>query len=159
MKARTILCALAATMMLFVGCDKDDEKTTPTEAAANTLVYNGTVYQMTSTYKYEQSGRVYIDAHAVDMTDNNRPIFSIISDNPGNGTYDLANGDGVFFGVRSEVDYITSFYNQDTYTSGTIIIEKDDNAFRMKMSGTLENGTTVAFHIYVPVSEWQQLEY
>ncbi len=158
MKARTILCALAATMMLFVACDKDDQNTTPTEATENTLVYNGKVYQMTSTYKYEQSGRVYIDAHAVDKTGDNQPIFSIISDNPGNGTYDLSQH-AVFFGVTSNVDYITGFYSQDTYTSGTIIIEKDDNAFRMRMSGTLENGTTVAFHIYVPASEWTEVIY
>lgn len=149
---------VAAAAMMFVSCDRDDNNT-PTEATENTLMQNGKVYQLTSTYKYEQSGRVYIDAYAVDRTDNNRPIFRIISDDPGNGTYDLTNGGGVFFGVTSEVDYITSFFSEDTYTSGSVVIEKDDSAFRMKMSGTLENSTIVAFHIYVPATEWQQLEY
>ena len=149
---------VAAAAMMFTSCDTDDDdNNTPTEAAENTLVQNGRVYRMTSTYKYEQSGRVYIDAHAVDQQDG-QPIFSIISDNPGNGTYDLTQH-AVFFGVSSDVDYITSFHSQDTYTGGAITIEKDDNAFRMRMSGTLEGGTTVAFHIYVPASEWEQLEY
>ena len=154
---------VAVAAMMFASCDKNDNtddnggNNTPTE---NTLVQNGKVYRMTSTYKYEQGeeGRVYIDADAVDQQ-NGQPIFYIISDDPGNGTYDLTNGGGVFFGVTSNVDYITSFYSQDTYTSGSVIIEKDDNAFRMRMSGTLENGTTVAFHIYVPASEWTEVVY
>ena len=151
---------VAAAAMMFVACNKDDHKDkTPTEAAANTLVYNGKVYQMRSTYKYEQSGRVYIDAYAMDTLDNGLPIFKIISDNPGNGTYDLTNGGGVFFGLTSEVEYITGFHSSDTYSSGTVTIEKDENAFRMKMIGQVANGPAVSFHIYVPVSEWEQLEW
>lgn len=160
MKAtKFLMMFVAAAMMMFASCGKDDENNnSSTDATENTMVYNGKVYQMTSTYRYEQSGRVYIDARAVDMIGDNQPIFHVISDNPGNGTYDLTQH-AVFFGVTSDVDYITGFYSQDTYTSGTIIIEKDDNAFRMRMSGTLENGTTVAFHIYVPASEWTEVIY
>ena len=150
---------VAAATMMFAACGKDDENNnTSTDATENTLDYNGKVYQMASTYKYEQGGRVYIDARAVDKTGDNQPIFYVISDNPGNGTYDLTQHT-VFFGVTSNVDNITGFHSQDTYASGTIIIEKDDNAFRMRMSGTLENGTTVAFHIYVPASEWTEVIY
>ena len=157
MKAKTILFGLAAMMMMFfVACDKEEETT---EVAANTMVYNGKVYQMNSTYSYDHSGRVYIDAHAVETLADGQPIFSIISDNPANGTYDLVNGGGVFFGVTSEVDYITSYSSQDTYTSGAVTVEKDESAFRLKMKGTLEDGTTVGFHIYVPASEWRALEF
>lgn len=48
MKARTILCALAATMILFVGCDKDDNDSGIPQIgiADNTLVYDGVTYQM-----------------------------------------------------------------------------------------------------------------
>ena len=166
MKATKIfLTFVAAATMMFASCGKDDNNNenvnnnTPTEATENTLLYNGKLFQMTSTYRYEQSGRVYIDAYAVETLDNNMPIFHIISDNPGNGTYDITNGGGVFFGLTSEVDYITSFGSHSTYTSGAVTIEKDDNAFRMRMSGTLENGTTVAFHIYVPASEWTEVIY
>ena len=166
MKAtKLFLTIVAAAAMMFASCDKDNnndnnnDNNTPSEATENTLVLNGKVYRMTSTYKYEQGedGRVYIDAYAVDQQ-NGQPIFHIISDNPGNGTYDLTQR-AVFFGVTSNVDYITGFYSESTYTSGTIIIEKDDNAFRMRMSGTMEDGTTVAFHIYVPALEWEEVVY
>ena len=154
MKAIRMMMFVAVATMLFAACGKDD----PVEAKANTLVYNGTVYQMKSYYKYEQGGRVYIDAHAVETTGEGLPIFSIISDDPANGTYDLTAGT-VFFGVSSNVDYIQSFYSESTYTGGTLTVEKDDSAFRLKMSGTLADGTTVSFHIYVPASEWEQLEW
>ena len=87
------------------------------------------------------------------------PIFNIVSDQPANGTYNLATGGGVFFRVTSEVNYITSFESSDPYTIGTVIVEKDDNGFRMKMAGKLASGPEVAFHIYVPASEWGQLDF
>ena len=151
-----MMFAAAAMMMFsFTSCSPDEDG----EAAANTLVYNGTVYQMTSTYQYEHSGCVYIDAAAMDKNSNGIPIFHIISDNPENGTYDLTNGGAVFFGVTSEVDYITSFGSADSYTSGTVTVEKDDKAFRLKMNGKLASGPDVAFHIYVPASEWEELDF
>ena len=106
---RFLMMFVAAAAMMFAGCGKEDNNNenvnnnTPTEATENTLLYNGKLFQMTSTYRYEQSGRVYIDAYAVETLDNNMPIFHIISDNPGNGTYDITNGGGVFFGLTSEV--------------------------------------------------------
>lgn len=151
-----MLVAAATMAFAFTSCGDDGNGS---EAAENTLVYNGKVYKMESTYKYEQSGRVYIDAAAEDQLDDGLAIFYIISDNPGNGTYDLSNGESVFFNVSSNVDYIASFDNHGPYSSGTVTIEKDDSAFRLRMSGTLENGPDVSFHIYVPASEWQQLEF
>lgn len=153
-KAIKMMMFVAAAAMLFAACDKDNL----TEAEANTLVYNGTAYPMRSTYKYEHSGRVYIDAYAVQTLENGESIFSIISDDPENGTYDLTQH-SVFFGVTSNVSYIESFFSDSEYTSGTLTVEKDANAFRLKMDGVLANGATVAFHIYVPASEWVQLEY
>lgn len=48
MKARTILCALAATMMFCVACNKDDNDSDILQIgiADNTLVYDGVTYQM-----------------------------------------------------------------------------------------------------------------
>ncbi|MBR6843880.1 MAG: hypothetical protein IKM79_02155 [Bacteroidales bacterium] len=148
-----LMVALFATAM--VSCDKHDD--TLAEATANTLVYNGKVYQMTSTYKIEQSGRVYIDAAAVEADAEGLPIFSIIADNPDNGTYDLTQ-ESVWFSLRSSTDEIPQFSSQD-FASGTEIVEKDDNAFGMKVNGTLNSGATVSFYIYVPASEWEQLEW
>ena len=133
----------AATMMLATtSCETPKES----EVAANTLVYNGTIYKMTSTYTTDHSGRVYIDANATDKTADGLPVFNIVSDHPANGTYNLATGGNVFFRVTSEVN-------------GTVIVEKDDNGFRMKMAGKLASGPEVAFHIYVPRSEWGQLDF
>ena len=154
MKANKIMFLVAAATMLFAACGKDPESI---EAKENTLVVGSTEYKMHSTYKMEQGGRVYVDAYAVE-TVNDHPIFYIVSDDPENGTYDLTKGE-VFFAVNSEVDYIPSFYHESEYTSGTLVVAKDTEAFRLKMNGTLADGTVVAFHIYVPASEWEQLEW
>jgi hypothetical protein len=148
-----LMVALAMTAM--VSCNKD--KDTPGDAAANTLVYNGKEYQMVSTYKIEHSGRVYVDAYAVETTVDSMPIFSIISDSPDNGTYDLTQN-GVWFSLNPNTDAIEQFTSRD-FTSGTETIEKDDNAFSMRVKGTLNNGVTVSFHIYVPASEWEYLDW
>ena len=158
MKTTKLLMMFVAVATMFfstTSCSPEKEK----EVGPNTLVYNGTIYKMTSTYKYEHGGRVYIDAFAIDKTTDGLPIFNIVSDHPANGTYNLANGGDVFFRVTSEVNYITSFESSDPYTIGTVIVEKDDNGFRMKMAGKLASGPEVAFHIYVPVSEWEQLDF
>ncbi len=150
-----LLVALFATTAM-VSCDKEE---TSTEAAANTLVYNGKVYQMNSSYSYEQSGRVYIDASAVETTSDGQPIFHIISDNPKNGTYDLTQDD-VFFGLSSEVDDIQSFFSQDgDFSAGTLVVNTDDEAFSAKLNGTLKDGIAVSYWIYVPASEWEALEW
>ena len=51
MKAtRFLMMFVAAAAMLFASCDKDNnnDNNTPTEAAENTLVQNGTVYRYSS---------------------------------------------------------------------------------------------------------------
>lgn len=154
MKPYRFMMFVAVAAMMFAACEKD--KTI--EAEENTLVYNEKAYPMVSTYKSELGGRVYVDAYAKETTSDGTPIFFIASDDPANGTYDLTKCE-VFFGVNSNVDYIPSFYNVSTYSDGTLTVEKDDKAFRLKMSGTLGDGNKVAFHIYVPASEWEQLEW
>ncbi len=142
--------ALFATMLF--SCDKDET------ATANTLLYNGTEYKLRSYYSYEQSGRVYIDAESVELTWDGMPMFRIISDGPENGTYEMPSQD-VFFGLSSEVQTdVESFSNMD-FTSGTVVVSRDDNAFNMKVDGVLKSGATVSFFIYVPESEWTALEY
>jgi len=151
-KVLSFLCvALCATVMF--SCDKENE------ADPNTLVYDGTEYEMNSYYRYEQGGRVYIDAEAVDKVGENVPLFTIISDNPDNGTYDLpATQDQVFFGCSSESDQIEGFSTED-FASGTVVVLTDDEAFNFKVNGTLNSGVEVSFYIYVPVDEWIALEY
>ena len=100
-KLLMMFVAAATIMFATASCEHPEEG----EVAANTLVYNGTIYKMTSTYTTDHSGRVYIDANATDKTADGLPIFNIVSDQPANGTYNLATGGGVFFRVTSEVNY------------------------------------------------------
>ena len=81
-----------------------------------------------------------------------------------------------FFNVRSGDDSysVSQDYHQDTgvnawingeeypsgvFTSGTLTITKTDNLFTYKLNGTLVNGQTLSFHISVPASEWEYLEW
>jgi len=176
-KILSLLVVAALAIPAMVSCDKEENvdgttdttQTTPTditdttqtaiEASANTLVYNGIVYQMESSYRYEQSGRVYIDANAVDTTSQGVPIFHIISDNPDNGTYDLTQG-GIFFGLSSEVEAIPTFSAQEScFSEGTLVVATDSVAFSAKLNGTLKEGGKVSYWIYVPVTEWEELEW
>ena len=180
MKTRTFLFALAATMMLFVGCDKDDNggNDTPTEAAANTLVLNGTTYRLNS--HYEQSAdndRSYADAETVETDAIGDPLYTIIADVEGNSfnrTYDLTKSyedayyyfnvhDGMWnynFGQDNHGEIHgtinDSNYDGSIFSRGNMTITKDNNLFVYKVSGVLKDGQTVAFHISVPASEWNQ---
>ena len=51
-------------------------------------------------------------------------------------------------------------YGEDSiFSSGTLTVSKDDNAFTYKVTGVLKNGKSVSFHIYVPASEWDVVEF
>ncbi len=188
-----LMIVLLTTAM--VACKKDKPKPdennggnndapAATEAAANTLVLNGTVYHLNSHYQYSaEQDRSYAGASTVETDANGDPLYDIISDVENfclNRTLDLTTayddasyyfaihnsmwseqifqdyhvGNG-FYGMINDVDY-----GEDSiFSSGTLTVSKDDNAFTYKVTGVLKNGKSLSFHIYVPASEWNAEEY
>lgn len=162
MKTRTILCALAATMMLFAACGKDDENNnTAAEAAVNTLVVNGKVYQLSSHYQMGV-GRTYAGAETVDLNANGDPLYTITADVEDvtlNQTYtypDIPGGGELFWGIH---DANWDFQiGSPELTEGTITISRTDDLFVYKVNGS-RDGLTVSFNITVPASEWEEVVY
>lgn len=162
MKTRTILCALAATMMLFAACGKDDENNnTAAEAAVNTLVVNGKVYQLSSHYQMGV-GRTYAGAETVDLNANGDPLYTITADVEDvtlNQTYtypDIPGGGELFWGIH---DANWDFQiGAPELTEGTITISRTDDLFVYKVNGS-RDGLTVSFNITVPASEWEEVVY
>lgn len=146
---------LAMMTTVMVSCNND----VLDDVSENKLVYDGVEYELISKYSVEQGGRVYIDAYAVETTDQGTPIFRIISDDPVSGTYDLTQGGEFFFHVSSEVDYIQEFGNHTEFSEGTMTVENNEEEFRMKVIGKLADGTFVGFHLYMPASEWVHLDF
>ncbi|MBR4772802.1 MAG: hypothetical protein IK010_00040 [Bacteroidales bacterium] len=186
MKAtKFLMMFVAAAAMIFTACGEEDNtddngggnNNTQTEAAANTFVYNGTVYAINSYYSIAQDGRGYVDAFAVDTLPDGTPIFNIVSDVSATGSFDLTQGGEYFFRVSSEVEYIVSFDQSShdgelngsigeaeyegsgAFSEGTLTTTKDEDAAVLKVSGTLKDGTSVSFHLYMPASEWEYLEW
>ncbi len=188
-----LMIALLTTAM--VACKKDNPQPsnnnggnngTPatTEAAANTLVLNGTVYQLNSFYQYSaEQDRSYAGAWTVETDPNGDPLYDIISDVENfclNRTLDLTTAyddASYYFAIHNSTwseqifqDYHVgnSFYgmiNDEDYgedsifSSGTLTVSKDENAFTYKVTGVLKNGKSISFHIYVPASEWNVMGY
>ena len=153
-------------MMLFVACgDKDNTddgngggNNNPTEVAANTLVLNGQTYQLTS--HYDMGGDLtYAGAETVE-TNNGEPLYTIIADVEAvtlNQTYtfpDIPIGGAVFWSIH---DAAYEFQIGPELESGTMSISRTDDLFTYKVNGKMA-GQTVAFHISVPASEWNQQE-
>ena len=191
MKKVFSILMIALLTIAMVACKKDKPKPdnnndnpAVTEAAANTLVLNGTVYQLNSHYQYSaEQERSYAGASTVETDANGDPLYDIISDVENfclNRTLDLTTayddasyyfavhnsmwseqifqdyhvGNG-FYGMINDLDY-----GEDSiFSSGTLTVSKDDNAFTYKVTGVLKNGKSVSFHIYVPASEWNAEEY
>lgn len=155
--------AMCATVM--VACDDDDDDNNGgnniiKEAAANTLVLNGKVYQITS--HYEMGGdRTYASAETIEVDGNGDPLYTIIADVEGytlNQTYtfpDIPTQGGVFWCIH---DANWDFQIGPELEKGSMTIGRTDNLFTYKVSGKIGN-QTVAFHISVPASEWEDLGY
>ena len=153
---------VAAATMMFAACGKDDENNnTPTEAAANTLVLNGKVYQLSSHYQMGV-GRTYAGAETVDLDANGDPLYTIIADVEDvtlNQTYtypDIPGGGELFWGIH---DASWDFQiGAPELTEGTITISRTDDLFVYKVNGS-RDGLTVSFNISVPASEWEEVVY
>lgn len=144
---------VAAATLMFASCEKDDD--TPTEAAANTLVLNGKVYQLNSHYDMGDE-RSYASAETTVLNSNGEPLYTIISDiesNTINHTYDLSKpveGAIIFWSIH-DADW--EYQLGPILDEGTVTISRDENNFVYKVKGK-QNGTTVSFNISVPASEW-----
>ena len=191
MKKVFSILMIALLTIAMVACKKDKPKPdnnndnpAVTEAAANTLVLNGTVYHLNSHYQYSaEQDRSYAGASTVETDANGDPLYDIISDVENfclNRTLDLTTayddasyyfavhnsmwseqifqdyhvGNG-FYGMINDLDY----GENSIFSSGTLTVSKDENAFTYKVTGVLKNGKSLGFHIYVPASEWEVIEY
>lgn len=187
---------MVSAAMLMTACKKDKPQPdnnsgnggnsgsgssdTPTEAAANTLVLNGTTYQLYSHYELSADpDRSYAGGETVDVDVNNDPLYTVIADVEGNGlnhTYDLTQSyedayyyfnvhDGMWnynFGQDNHgMVYGTindSTYDGTIFSQGSMTITRDDNLFVYKVAGVLKDGQKVAFHLSVPASEWNGMQ-
>ena len=103
MRARTIFCALAATMMLFAACGKDDDNKNSggsgggsgLSIADNTLMYDGVTYTFDYVMvDYYHPELTLVNATTSDTTESGEPLLSIdgihITPNAWNKSFDLA---------------------------------------------------------------------
>lgn len=158
MKIQKMMMFVAAATMLFAAaCSKDDDKKNePTEAAANTLVIDGTTYKLDS--RFHGTDRGYADATTNETNGAGDPKYTIIADvevETFNHTYDFPLGDQgalLFFGIHdANYDYTRS--PQD-FVSGTLNIVKDESVFVYQVTGKTSQGESISFHIRVPSSDW-----
>lgn len=195
MKTTKFLMMFIAVAMLFTACKKDkpqpdngnngnNETPAVTEAAENTLVFNGKVYQLNCGYSIDVSqNRSYAGGHTVETDANGESLYEIMSDVEDfclNRTFDLTTEyeDATYYFVMRTPDYseeysqgntegygvngiINGEYYEDSsiFSSGTLTISRTETDFTYKLTGKLKTGQNLSFHIHVPASEWQYEEY
>lgn len=155
MKTKLII-VLAAVAMLFTACSKDN---TQTEAAANTLVLEGRIYQLECSYMIDANGRSYASGLTVDKDANGEPLYTIIADveiPTLNKTYDLANlpvdsDEIIFFSIHD-----ANWEFNPVFVSGTLTISRTEELFTYKVTGVTVDNMAVSFHISVPKAQWEQ---
>lgn len=180
MKTLKIMFFAAMTALLFAACETDEPEPTLEEAAANTLVINGKTYPLNSHYRISQSGRTYADGESTEQGGDGNALFFVRADveaGSANCTVDLTQSSSTVeyaFGVRglsfyfsqddhSDTDVYGSIgeenYESSIFTSGTLTATKTSDLFTYKVTGTLKSGDKVSFHISVPASEWEHLDW
>lgn len=161
---------MVSAAMLLTACKKDkpqpnnggNDTPTPTEAAANTLVLNGTTYHLDSDYSIDSNGRSYAGAETVEDDAEDNPLFTIIADvelNTLNKTYTFplpTTGEEVIYWNIHDSNW--DFEMGPDLESGTLTISRTDDLFTYKVNGKIGN-QTVSFHISVPASEWEQMSW
>lgn len=151
-----MMCFVATVTMLTVtSCDKDDDKTV-TEATANTLVINGKLYQLNSSFGMDENGRGYAGAATTELDGNGDPKLTVIADvevQTYNDTYSFPlPGSSFFFSIHdANYDYECELRE---FTTGTLTITKTETLFEYKVDGQTLDGQNVSFWISVPASEW-----
>ena len=195
MKTTKFLMMVVAVMMLFTACKKDNPKPdndnngnteTPavTEAAENTLVFNGKVYQLNCGYGIDAlQNRSYASGHTVETNANGESLYEIMSDVEDfclNRTFDLtteyedatyyfsmrtpdyseeySQGNTGGFGVNGTIN--DEYYDDNSiFSSGTLTITRTETDFTYKLTGKLKTGKNLSFNIHVPASEWTYEEH
>lgn len=163
MKAK-VLIALAAVAMLFTACRKDNEP----QLENNTLVYDGVTYQLQSEAILESEG-TYLSYFA--WGDNNLDLQGHIDGL--NKTFDLTKGQDFMFDqymtinqtpislywydVNSIGGHIgeTQYSEESIFSTGTFKNTYNDNGVTCELNGTLKNGKTLAYKVFVPKNEIQ----
>ncbi len=153
---KLMMFVAAATMIFAAACSKDDDKNDATEAAPNTLVINGTTYQLNS--GFHGTDRGYADASTVETNGAGDPKYTIVADvevETFNHTYDFPLGDQgamLFFSIHDQnYNYVRG--PQD-FVSGTLSIVKDASVFVYKVMGKTSQGENISFQIRVLSSDW-----
>ena len=180
MKTLKIMFFAAMTALLFAACETDEPEPTVEEAAANTLVINGKTYPLNSHYRISQSGRTYADGESTEQGGDGNALYFVRADveaGSANCTVDLTQSSSTVeyaFGVRglsfyfsqddhSDTDVYGSIgeenYESSIFTSGTLTATKTSDLFTYKVTGTLKSGDKVSFHLSVPASEWEHLDW
>lgn len=185
---RFMMIALVAIAM--VACEKEEPTPTPTptptpdtptdtELAANTLVYNDTLYHLECFYEVDvDDARSYASGVTIETDELDNPFYFLTSDwndSTLNRTYDLTLNypDGDYHISLANPDYTENlmqdlheggdgpygtindeYYERPIFTSGTMTVTRTETAFVLKGSGVLINGKTLKFHLNIPSSEW-----
>ncbi|MBP5677864.1 MAG: hypothetical protein J6W88_05145 [Bacteroidales bacterium] len=172
MKARTLLLALAASMMLFVACDKEEDKpdnsggggNTPA-VTSNTLVYDGVTYTGTANVSFEGTNLQY---ELSNNAENGFAISGIIENSAYNRTIDLTRHyTDAMFTIHINVGEILdlkyqnyqqnywcflngeSLENSSCFSSGTATFTVENNALTVTVDGTLINGKKLNYKVVV----------
>lgn len=158
MKAKTFFCALAATMMLFAACGKDDEETNSANnsnsqqvnIADNTLVYDGVTYQLEAQFAYPNNSMGWLMIQSVEKDVNEEPIIRMPHDEIHLYSYlvgqtiDLTQifreWPGYEFALEGAVNWMFGSYevNDETYIGGTIEGTDYDNVTPFKSGSTMK---------------------
>ena len=180
MKTLKIMFFAAMTALLFAACETDEPEPTVEEAAANTLVINGKTYPLNSHYRISLSGRTYADGESTEQGADGNALYFVradVEEGSANCTVDLTQSSSTVeyaFGVRglsfyfsqddhSDTDVYGSIgeenYESSIFTSGTMTATKTSDLFTYKVTGTLKSGDKVSFHLSIPASEWEHLDW
>lgn len=175
---KKLFIALAAVVMLFTACGKDDMPV----AGNNQMVYNGTLYNLTSYYEYN-SEMIFYGCEPVTENEEAVPQFYFLGEGYKeslNKTFDLTHGpiedfssywivmewsDGshLSFWNANQAENMSCGYNGEdhenasVFKSGTMTITKDDTAFIYQLKGVLVNDDTIDMKLYVPKEEFNNL--
>ena len=166
-----LLIVLAAAAMLFTACGKDNDQ----PLADNTIVYDGTTYQMESLFDAFNPDMGLFFSFSTLENENGEPVitfdgFHVFRELLGQ-EFDLtkktSNEDsyaefyfyGIFnVGVYVGHDYIggdleeVSYENESPFKSGTIKATLSDNVLTVEMKGETKNGHTINMKLSAPNS-------
>ena len=165
MKAK-LLIVLAAVAMFFTACGKDED--TDVQLENNTLVYDGVTYQLQSEAILESEG-TYLSFFA--RSNNDLDLQGHIDGL--NKTFDLTKGQDFMFDQYMTINQTpislnwydansiggqigeTYYTEESIFSEGTFKNTYNDSGVTCELAGTLKNGKTLAYKVFVPKNEIQ----